>query len=467
MARLSSALLAGLALAGLALAACDGPMPDPVPPPQPLPSASATAPQAPADPAPVTDGDVTEAYANGVQILVKRIPNAELSAMGLFIRGGARDWTAANAGVERLALHVATSGGTAALDKDAFHRKLAAMGSQIGSESGVDHSSIKGKTLLARWDETFDLLADTFLRPALPATELELAREKQLQTLRHERESPDGELSFLVHQTLFKGHPMENRAVGTEESVAKLSLEAVKTHLGALRETSRLLFVTVGDVDPAHVIAKVKGAFGELPRGNYKEAPFPPLAFGAPAVSVTEKKLATNYIQGSFPAPGWASPDVADGMVAMSVLRFRFFEEVRTKRNLSYAPSAWLGTGTSVPLGGIYVTAVDPGATVKVMLDEAKKLVNEPVPEKELAGTKATYLTRYLMQNESTDGQADMLASAQLLGGDWRLARSLPERIRAVTPAGVQAFASKYVRRLQFVVLGDPSKIDKALFQSL
>src|SRR5262249_19158289 len=136
-----------------------------------------------------------------------------------------------------------------------------------------------------------------------------------------------------------------------------------------------------------------------------------------------------------------------------------------TKRNLSYAPGAGLG-GSSVPTGYLYVTAVDPNTTMKVMLDEARRLQAEPVSAKDLAGTKATYLTQYLMQNESTDGQAAMLADAELYGGDWKLARTLPERIRAVTPAGVQAYARKYLGRLQVVVIGDPAKIDRPLFGS-
>ena len=45
--------------------------------------------------------------------------------------------------------------------------------------------------------------------------------------------------------------------------------------------------------------------------------------------------------------PGWRDPDHADAMVAMNLLGYRLFEEVRTKRNLSYAPSAGMsGTGS-------------------------------------------------------------------------------------------------------------------------
>jgi predicted Zn-dependent peptidase len=116
--------------------------------------------------------------------------------MQLYIKGGARYWTAADAGVERLALAVATSGGTATLDKDAFFRRLAGLGSEIESQSGPELAAITGKALVARWDETFGLLADTFLHPALPAAELDLQRQRRLAALLHEQEDPDETLGL-------------------------------------------------------------------------------------------------------------------------------------------------------------------------------------------------------------------------------------------------------------------------------
>lgn len=450
------------------LSACEEPPPV-VSPPQPtaapVVTATATA-DAPAKP-PVTDGDITIGEAAGVKVLVKRIAGAEISAMHLHILGGARSYSAQDAGISRLALATATRGGTEELPKDAYFRRLAEMGSEIWSESGYDYSSFKAKTLTPRWDETFALLTAAFLRPALPPAELSVQRQRQLALLRTEQSDPDGTLELLSHTTIFGGHPFANRPIGTEQTVSNLTLENVRAHLASLRETGRLVFVTVGDVDPAHVLEKVKAAFGNVPRGSYQSTPYPALRFDKATVSVTERKLSTNYIEGSFAAPSWTSPDFADAMVTVSLLQSRLFEEVRTKRNLSYAPSARLVTSTSVPYGYIYVTATDPNTTVSVMLGEVKKLQNEPVGEKELSGTKSVYLTRFLMQNEATEGQASVLATALFLGGDYRLARTLPDRIREVTAERVQACARQYLKNLQFVVLGDPAKIDKAVFSSL
>jgi hypothetical protein len=63
----------------------------------------------------------------------------------------------------------------------------------------------------------------------------------------------------------------------------------------------------------------------------------------------------------------------------MSVLGTRVWEEVRTKRNLSYAPAA-RGTNFFANQGFLYVTTVLPDSAVKVMLGEVKRLQNEPVP---------------------------------------------------------------------------------------
>ena len=420
-----------------------------------------------ADPAPVTDGDVTSSWLHGMQIIVKRVPHADFVAAQLYVRGGARNWSAADAGVERLALAAALGGGTETLPKEAFTRRLAKLGTQLWTTSNEDFSVINLKSLRSRYDESFPLLADAFLHPALPPSEIELWRQRQLAELKHEEDVPDLRLNVLAHKLVYKGHPYEQRAVGTLETVTALDAARLRAHLGKLRESGRLLLVVVGDVEAAHVLEAVRAAFGTLPRGHWKDAPLPKLTESAPHLAVVEKKLPTNYILSYFLGPGWRDPDFAAALVAMDALHYREFLEVRTKRNLSYAPGAGFNRRSAVPWGLLYVTAVDPTGTMRVMLDEARRMATEPMPEDELAGNKSTFLSQFLMGEETTDGQAGLLGAMQIYTGDWRNARKLPDRIRAVTAADVQAFAKKYIHNLQTAYVGDPTKLDKTLFDSL
>jgi predicted Zn-dependent peptidase len=228
-------------------------------------------------------------------------------------------------------------------------------------------------------------------------------------------------------------------------------------------ETSRLLLVVVGDLDPSELRTAINASFGKLPRGSYRPPVVPQLSFDRSSVEVTERGLPTNYVQGLFAAPPLTSPDIYPMRVASSILRDRIFEEVRVRRNLSYAPSAFLGS-QAANIGGIYVTAVDANQAVRVMLDEITRLQREPIRPEDIDGVVAQFLTTYYMGQETNAAQAGELAQYELIGGGWRNSITFIERVKAVTPASVQAVAQKYMKNMRFVVLGDPKRIDSSVF---
>ena len=423
------------------------------------------------DPAPVTEGDVTAAWVNGMQVVVKRLPGAELATVQLYVRGGARNWGKEDAGVELLALRAATSGGLKLgdkqLDKEAFGNLLSSLGVALNAETGRDWSAISGKGPVAQLKTTLALVSAAFLQPALPAAEVELTRQRQLLGLKRRAEQPDGRLDELVTQALWAGHPYANRPDGTVESVAAIKPEQVAAHLAKLRETSRLLLVVTGDVDAATVQAEARLLFAGVPRGSYAPAPLAHPAFAAPKLSAEQRALPTNYLQGMTAGPAMTSAEFAAARVLNAALAERMFEEVRTKRNLSYAPGTRFDVTEAGTLLGIYVTAVDPNTTLKVMLDELQKSKDTAFPELEVAAARSQYRTNFTMQAETTDGQASLLARGALLAGDWRWAGKFQQQVDAVTAADVQALAKKYLSNLQVVLLGDPSKLDAKLATSL
>lgn len=455
------------ALLAIVLVAC-GPKakpdttPAPMPAPDPAPAVVTQPAPVPADPAPVTDGDVTDAWVGGIHVLVKRIPGAETVSTQLYIQGGVRNWGKADAGIEQLAISAAASGGTTKLDKDAFTKKLAELGSSLGAGADSEFSQLNSWSLLPAWEETFALQADAFLNPALPPSEIELQRMQLLGALKAEQSNPDAKLRLLAETGMYRGHPYANRAIGTIESVTALGREQLVAHLAKLRETSRLLLVVVGDLEAKRVLDVTRRLLGDLPRGTYRATEMPAWKSDKGEVTIVEQKLPTTYIQSVFPGPSPRDPEWPVAQVAMSALRARLFEEVRTKRNLSYAPGAWFRGASPVTNGGLYVTAVDPKTTMKVMLDEAKKLRDEPLPAKELEGTKAQLLTDTLMGRQAPSDQGYALAVAQLYAGDWRKERALLDMVKAVTAPQIQAWAKKSITRMKTFVIGDKSKIDVA-----
>src|SRR3569832_1112680 len=191
--------------------------------------------------------------------------------------------------------------------------------------------------------------------------------------------------------------------------------------------------------------------------------PLPQLEFDKSSVVVTPRELPTNYVQGLFTAPSLTTPDNYAMRIESSMLRDRVFEVVRVKRNLSYAPDAFLRT-QAANVGGVYVTAVDANQSIRVMLSEISRLQNEPVSSEDIHAVIAQYLTTYYLGQETNAAQAGELAQYELIGGGWRNSVDFLEKLEAVTPADVQRVSQKYMKNIRFVVLGNPRSIDTGVF---
>ncbi|HEX8853789.1 MAG TPA: pitrilysin family protein, partial [Pyrinomonadaceae bacterium] len=352
---------------------------------------------------------------------------------------------------------------SASFPRERMRTALSRMGTNITYGVNYDYSGLSLGTTRAHFDRSWDIFTDIALRPLFAADDFERVRNRMIVQRRDETSTPDSYIELLQTRVAYAGHPYLNDPTGTAESLTRLKLEDVKRYHQQVMQTSRLLLVVVGDLDPQALRQRVAATFGKLPRGDYKQEPPPPLAFGASTVDVTPLGIPTNYIQGVFSAPPLTSPDIYPMRIASSILQGRVFVEVRVRRNLSYAPDAFLRSqGANV--GGISVTAVDANQAVRVMLDEINKLQREPADREDITATVNDYLTRYYLGQETNAAQAGELAQYELIGGGWRNSLVSIERLRAVTPADVQRVARTYMRNIRFVVLGDPKSIDRNIF---
>ncbi len=405
---------------------------------------------------------VSEFEVNGLKVLMKRREGSLTVAAGLFIRGGSANINAQNAGIETLMLSAATEA-SAGFPRERMRSELSRMGTVIGSSSNNDYSVLSLASTRMNWDRSWQIFTDVALRPSFTKEDVGLVQERLVVSLSDDTDNPDVYLQKLQDKVAYAGHPYLNSTSGTPETVAKLTPEDLRAYHKKLLETSRLLLVIVGDLNAAEVKTLVESSFGKLPRGAYKPEAVPQLAFDKSVVEVTPRELATNYIQGVFTAPSLTSPDIYPMRIASSMLRDRVFEEVRVKRNLSYAPDAFLRT-QAANLGGLYVTAKDANQSVRLMLSEIQRLQTEPVSATDIHGVIAQYLTTYYLGQETNAAQAGELAQYELIGGGWRNSIGFLEKLTAVTPADIQRVSQKYMKNIRFVVLGNPRSVDTGVF---
>jgi zinc protease len=405
---------------------------------------------------------VTEFDVNGLKVLVKRRPNSPTVSAGLFIRGGVRNLTAQNAGIESLMLNAMTEG-SKQFPREIMRRELSKTASEIGSGANYDFSVLSLASTKQNFDRSWEIFTDVALNPAFAPTDVELTRTKILTALANENDTPDSQLQVLEDKIMYANTSYSNRPNGTAETIAAIKAEDLRAYHQKLMQTSRLLLVIVGDLDVTQLQQRIAASFGKLPRGEYKDAVAPTLDFSKPTLDITPRNLPTNYIQGDFAAPSLANPDYYAMRVATTILRENVYTEVRVKRNLSYAPSADMGQ-LAANMGNIYVTAVDANTSISLMLAEIEKLKTLSVSKDKLESISGGFLTEYYLGQETNGAQVGELARYELIGGGWRNAFEFLNRVNEVTPEDVQRVSQKYMKNLRFVVIGKPEYINRQIF---
>ncbi len=405
---------------------------------------------------------ITEFDVNGMKVIVKRRASSPTVSVGLFIRGGVTNQKPENAGIESLALAVASEA-SAKYSRESLRKELSRTGSSIGGGSGYDYGTIAMSSTRQHFDKTWQLYTDVVLNPAFAQADFDQVRDRTITGLRNRGISPDDALNTFESSLLFADHPYKIEPSGTIETIQKITLAEAKAYYRSVLETSRLLLIVVGDIDPAVFQTQAIASFGKLPKGNYVAKPVNKVAFTEPTLDVSRRALATNYVKGVFLAPSLSDPDYYAMRVAITMLQSRVNQEVRVKRNLSYAPNAEMDKNAA-NTANIYVTAVDANQAVSVMLTEIATMKAQAMDPSEYEGIPGYFLTTYYLQQETNSAQVSELAQYELLGGGWEMSLKFLDNISKVTPADVRTVANKYMKNLKFYVIGDPAAIDRPIF---
>ena len=405
----------------------------------------------------------TEGFSvNGLTVIVAPNPATDIIAANMYFREGSARLDPRQAGIERLTLVVATKA-TKKYPKNTLSAALERMDTRLGANAGRDYASVTLQCVKENFAKSWDIFADVILNPLFDSSDVELERQQMLAAIRQSRDNPDQYLQELVMNAFYAGHPYSVPPNGTEQSVRSLSKGDLQEFIKSHATASQMLLVVVGNTSRAEVESMARASFAGLPQGSYAPVQLPAGEHQAPSIKIVQRKLPTNYIVGYFSAPSYGSEQSYAMTIAGSILSDRVFEEVRTKRGLSYAPNAGIG-----PLfdnyGQVYVTAVKPETTITVMLNEVKKLQSEPVSEKTLNDKKNGFLTRYYLNMETNQSQVEFLARYELCGAGYKQADLFVQHIKSVTPEIIQKCCKDYMRNLQFVLLGNPSSLKLADF---
>jgi zinc protease len=395
---------------------------------------------------------------SGVHVILRQNNANNVVAANLYLLGGARQVTDANAGIEPILLDVSERG-TSKYPRNLIRRAMSRLGSEIVVAPSADWTMFGIRSSAEVFDSTWSIFADRVMHPTLNKTDVNLVKAQYLSGIRQRRDDPDALADYLADSITFVGHPYSVSVVGNENSIQALDSAALRDYQQSQFVTSRMLLVVVGNIDRAHIERLVAQTIGQLPRGSYKWTEPPRIPESPTAVVVERRQLPTNYILGYYSGPLASGADYQALRVATSVLTGRMFAEIRTRQNLTYDVHAPF-MDRAATAGGLYVSTVAPDTTLKLMraaIVDLQQGLLDPIGLRQL---EEQFITEYFLDNETNAAQADFLARSQLYEGDYREADRFVSELKSVTPEAVQRVARRYMKGFRFAYVGDPSKLN-------
>ena len=389
---------------------------------------------------------------DGITVIMKPTVK-DIINVSVYYKGGVTNYSTEKSGIENLALGGTTECGTTSYAKDAFKDKADKYGIFVSGSSTYDYGMISMNCISKYFNEGWDLLSSAVKKPAFNEKNFDLFKQKILSQIKNLDGDPDSKLLKMSVENTFKGTPYANDPMGDMNTVNSISAKDAKDYyFNTMLNKNRMFIVVVGKISKQDITTKIQKAFKDLPAKTYTA-----YKYKTPEITTTlnteVRKLATNYIMGVVNAPLFTSNDYAPGRLAMAAFSGNLFKEIRTNRNLSYAPYA-MSVPLQMPYGYMYVSTTDPKASVEVMVNEVNRLKADGFSQKEFNDIRNLFITLNYMKEESTDRMATALGLADILG-NWKMDQEFIGMIQKTTPADMTRVFKKYIQGINWNYLGD------------
>ncbi len=391
---------------------------------------------------------------NGITVLTYENFDSPSVVIGGYLWAGAISEGAEQAGLSNLTAGMLMRG-TENRTFGQINDALESVGAQLGFRSGVHSAGFGGKALAEDLDLLLDILADSLQHPTFPAKELEKLRGQVLTAIQR-RAHDTGRMAWLTFDALlYPDHPYGRSVTGYEETVSALRGAHLLDYYCEHYTPEGMVLAVVGAVSSGAVLDKVRDALGgwRAPDASPNRSIPPNVRLEAIRGEsvVVEGKSQSDIVLG-WPALARKDPDYMQAVLANTVLGVfgmmgRLGDNIRGRQGLAYYAfsrlQAGLGAGPWVAVAGVSPSNVE--RAVQGILDEARLLRDEPVPQDELADCQA-YLTGSLpLQLETNEGVVRALLDIERhgLGLDYLLGYA--DLVNSVSMEQVQEVAQKYL----------------------
>lgn len=267
--------------------------------------------------------------------------------------------------------------------------------------------------------------------------------------------TPSGVAQSKVPTLVANGDP--RFGVPPSEKLAAVSLDMLRGDMSAQLAQAPVEISVVGEFVPEQVIEAVAKTFGALPPrqeklGDFTAARRASFAANTAPVTLTHGGAADQALVQVF----WPTRDDSDAQATTTlamlaeVFGLELLEEVREKLGATYSPGASSNasdtfTGFGTMASSIVVSPKDADKVLAAVDTIAKRLRDAPVDQDLLERARRPQLERVALNRRENSWWLGVAGESQLRAERLDRPRTIEARLRAVTPAMLQAAAKQYL----------------------
>jgi zinc protease len=411
-------------------------------------------------------GLTVEVLGNGLTVIVRENHSSPVVVVQSFVRAGSMyEGKYLGCGISHLVEHLvaegAESGAAASGAAKARASRIDKIGGQSNAFTGMENTAYYIAAAAGRADECIDLVADWMARPSI--TQADFDREHGVVTRELEMglDDPDRQLWYAHQANMYGTHPAGIPTIGYKAPLAALTLQDVLDYHGRMYVPQNMVFVVVGDVDTAKVLARIQKSFAATAPGRRFDYVLPEVE---PVAAPRRVEVSSKLVKETLEVMAFQTiPLVHEDLYALDVLSYilsngdasRLARTVKRQARLvtNISSSSWTPAWGKGSFEIEFHCAPDkPDQAEKAILAELATVAGAKVSDEELSRAKRQKVSDQVYTQQTVESQAGTLGGDLLSTNDVNFSKHYTDRIQQVTAEQVQAVAKKYLDPARVVI---------------
>ncbi len=366
-------------------------------------------------------------------------------------RAGSFEEPVEQAGLANMVLNLIRTGGTAKHGYQEIDQSLDELAAQVGVSPGDEAAGITLNVLRKNLAPGLAMVAEMIREPAFPEDRIAFRKEEVRSSIRRQNDNPREAVAREFARAVFGDHPYGRSPEW--DRVRGITAGDLRRFHDRFYVPGNLFIAVTGDISPREardalekVLAGWKGAAPDLPAAPPEAGQVTP-----PAVLLYPKDLSQTAIAFGRPGLDRASPDIYTGQVMNYILgggsfTSRLGQEVRDRAGLAYSVRSSLPTDRCDPGPFVIQCQTKTESTLealRLMRSIVSGMAEAPVPDAVFQGAQDALVNGFVRGFADPESVVEALMNLEFDGRPQDFYRHYLDRIRAVTPAQVQALAGR------------------------